>query len=603
MPSNLRRIRVSRTDGASARDISRRAMLTSAAGLALARRLGWDNPGVGAQTPDSTPEPGSSGGESAASRLPSGLTLADPQGAAAGEPRRGGELRLVRPGPRLGDFNPSAFAVDWQVPASYLEPLVRPDPSTLRPEPWLARRWEWRDGGQTIALFLRDDVHWHDGTPLTAIDAAFSFDVYKNDLASAVSGLFELTQSADAVSDHEIVIRFAERDANWLFNAATLPVIAHHQYGSFWQRQSEGARTLSGFDWSASGSGPLGTGPWQVADWDATGIRFTRFEDHWGDEAWLDELEISVESGVEARLRAWSDEESDLLWPVRFAQLSDLDSGGGKVYPAPAASVMFAAFNFANPAQPAGSFWNDIRVRRAATLAIDRERYAAEVFGGFIRWDAAGTVSQPWANDSELFSPAHAPESAAALLAEAGWFDYDGDGVREDATGVQLRPVAILRDDSRPELAAVMARVARDLAVVGIALTVEALPPEEFDRRWIETRQFDLIAYAYDQLPGFTDIDLYGSTWDIRTNPAGWNPGGYSNPEADAAIEQFLNAVSIERQASALKRLQRAVDEDLFGLWLGFPMDLILIAGGVEGFSPDMAWQTLRTWGLWRSAE
>src|SRR5918995_4176042 len=115
-------------------------------------------------------------------------------------------------------------------------------------------------------------------------------------------------------------------------------------------------------------------------------------------------------------------------------------------------------------------------------------------------------------------------------------------------------------------------------------------------------RDYDLIAYAYDQLPGFTDFDLYGSTWDIRTNPAGWNPGGYANLDADEAIEEFLGAVSVERQAAALRRLQRVVDEDLFGLWLGFPQDLVLIAPGIEGFAPEMAWQTARTWELWRAS-
>jgi ABC-type transport system substrate-binding protein len=149
----------------------------------------------------------------------------------------------------------------------------------------------------------------------------------------------------------------------------------------------------------------------------------------------------------------------------------------------------------------------------------------------------------------------------------------------------------------------VMARVARDLAEVGIALTVEVLPADEFDDRWITRRDYDLIAYAYDQLPGFTDFDLYGSAWDIRSNAAGWNPGGYANPDADAAINEFLGAVSIERQATALQRLQRVVDEDLFGLWLGFPDDLVLVAGGIEGFTPDMSWQTARTWDLWHGSD
>jgi peptide/nickel transport system substrate-binding protein len=264
---------------------------------------------------------------------------------------------------------------------------------------------------------------------------------------------------------------------------------------------------------------------------------------------------------------------------------------------------MFAAFNFANPNQPSGSLWTDVRVRRAASLAIDRQRYADEVFAGFLRWHAAGTVSQPWAHDDSLQAPAFSPGAATALLDEAGWLDYDGDGVREDPTGVQLRPVAIFREQSRPELAAVLARVARDLAAVGFAMTAEALPEREFERRWIEARDFDLIAYAYDQLPGFTDFDLYGSAWDIRTNPSGWNPGGYANADTDAAIAEFLNAVSIERQARALARLQRAVDDDLFGLWLGFPNDLIIVAKEIAGFRPDMAWQTARTWDLWRPAE
>jgi hypothetical protein len=135
-----------------------------------------------------------------------------------------------------------------------------------------------------------------------------------------------------------------------------------------------------------------------------------------------------------------------------------------------------------------------------------------------------------------------------------------------------------------------------------MALTVEVLPGDRFEERWISLRNYDLIAYTYDQLPGFTDFDLYGSAWDIRTNPAGWNPGGYANLDADAAVNDFLTALSIERQASALRRLQQVVNEDLFGLWLGFPDDLVLVAAGVEGFQPDMAWQTARTWNLWRSS-
>jgi peptide/nickel transport system substrate-binding protein len=286
---------------------------------------------------------------------------------------------------------------------------------------------------------------------------------------------------------------------------------------------------------------------------------------------------------------------------VRSSLLLGMKGAKATAYRVPAASVMFAAFNFANPNLESGSYWSDLRVRQAASMAINRERYASDVFNGFIRWDAAGTVAQPWAHDSDLKATQFNPERASLLLGEAGWVDYNGDGVLEDATGLPLSPVVIVQEDARPELIALLARVVRDLAVVGIALTIETLSNDAFDRRWIVSRDYDLIAYAYDQLPGFTDFDLYGSNWDIRSNPAGWNPGGYNNPEVDAAIDEFLAAISIDRQAEALKVLQQAANEDLFGLWFGFPDDLVLVSSEVDGFQPDMAWQTARTWELWRT--
>lgn len=505
---------------------------------------------------------------------------------------------MVRPGTSVANFNPAAFAQDQQISLSYLEPLVRPDPETLRPTPWLAERWEWRNNGLELLLTLRENVLWHDGSPLQARDAAFSYQVYQEDVESPVAGLFGVVEAIEVISDLELLIRFRTRDANWLLNAATLPIFSWTQYGAYWDAMPVADQTLSRFDWSQSF--PVGTGPWQVASWEDRRVAFKRFDGYWREAPWLDALVINVAPGTRERIEAFTEGASQVLWPIRQADFRALDNAEGVLHVTNAASVAFAAFNFANPEQPAGSLWTDLRVRQAVSLAIDRERYAREVFGGWIRWDAASAVAQPWANDPELVSPAFNPQAAAVLLTEAGWVDYDGDGVREDVNGWQLRPVAIMREDSRSELAGVLARVTRDLAAVGIALVVESLPAGEFSERWIDRRTYDLIAYAYDQLPGFTDFDLYGSAWDIRTNPAGWNPGGYANVDADAAIADFLNAVSVERQAIALRRLQRAVNDDQFGLWFGIPRDLVLVAPELAGFTPDIAWQTARTWDLWQ---
>ena len=148
---------------------------------------------------------------------------------ASDAPTRGGTLRLVRPGVSLADLSPAAFAVDYQVTLSYLEPLVMPDAQTMAPGPWLASGWAWRDGGLTLELTLRDGVLWQDGSPLTAADAAFSYAVYQADANSAVASLFALCEAFEASSDRVLTVRFRELDANWLLNAATLPVFSRAQ--------------------------------------------------------------------------------------------------------------------------------------------------------------------------------------------------------------------------------------------------------------------------------------------------------------------------------------------------------------------------------------
>ena len=82
--------------------------------------------------------------------------------------------------------------------------------------------------------------------------------------------LFALVESLDAVSERELRVRFTARDANWLFNVASLPIVSRKQYGEFWQRLPASGQTLSGFDWS--GTLPIGTGPWRITEWDAAEV-------------------------------------------------------------------------------------------------------------------------------------------------------------------------------------------------------------------------------------------------------------------------------------------------------------------------------------------
>lgn len=501
------------------------------------------------------------------------------------------------------DFSPVSYSQDAQIITSYLDPLVGVDKATMEPVPWLADRWEWSDGNQTITFTLRDDVRWHDGRKLTADDVVFSFMVYRDDIDSAVRNFFTNMDSAQALDDRTVQVNLSAPDGNWILNASSLPIFSQRQYGDFWNNQPEGERTLTGFDWQENY--PIGTGPWQVTEQRSDAVVMSPYKEYWQDSPRFQKLILRFTESQDDRIARWNDGDGDFLWPVSPLDVPALNGAAARLYASDGAQVAFAAFNFENLAREQfPQLLTDTRVREALNLAIDRDNYAAGPLLGLIEQNLAGTVAQPWANDPSNVSPKRDVAKAKKLLGDAGFLDTDGDGLLDDPTGDPFTLTAIVRDDANPILVEILNGLVEDFGEIGATLTVNQLPPDQFFDTWANTRAWDLIAYSYALYPGFTDYDLYGSNWDIRINPQGWNPGGYNNDDVDNLLKKILISPNLTSQANLLDRLQQIVNgEDLFGLWFGFPNDLVLARTDIQGFQPNKYLPTIDTRLLWRDKD
>ncbi len=515
----------------------------------------------------------------------------------------GGELNLLL-GTALSNLNPVSAAVDPQMTLSYLDGLLTTDPETMQPVPALAREWEWNDDGTELILALRGNVQWHDGSALTPEDVRFSYLVYREDTSSGYARFFDLLREIEIIGQRRLRIRFAEPDGGWLANAATLPIFQGAQYQEYWSDQPAGLRSLDGFDWEESP--PIGTGPWKVSAWRERRLEFEAHTDYWKDPPYLDRLILSSFEDPVARVERWRGGEADIVWSIPPDQVESLENDEGRLYVCDSARVMFAAYNFQNPvSDPPGSpgLLSDIRLRTALSVAIDRRKYAESVFHGFIQHDLAGTIAQPWLVDHSVKNPPHNTNAAKALLDAGEYVDRNDDGIRESPGGIPLQLTVIVQANGPEGLEATLTSVAEDLSEVGVELKVEVLDQATFNERWQVTRDFDLVAFGYRLYPGFTDFDLYGSAWDIRTNLQGWNPGAYANGEVDDLIAQILSAIDLDEQPGLLRKLQSLVNDDLFGLWFGSPQDLVLVKPHVRGFTPAIEWQTRDTRTIWLDEE
>lgn len=520
-----------------------------------------------------------------------------PGRATYGEPKAGGEIALYIASAGLQDANPAMQSQDMTLLMSVFEGLVRIHPETMAAEPGLAESWSWSEDNLQLTFRLRDDALWHDGTAFTADDAALTCMIYRDDYDSALAGLFGLIDAAEAVDARTLKLTFAEPDGAFLFNGASMPMLQAATYKPLWDEFAAGEKTITRADRSISQW--IGTGPWQIAD--VFGERFSlkRFDDYWDGAAHADTLNLIVQDDSAARLKGWKSGDVAAV-QVTPAQVNESWSEKGSLFVAPSATAMFAAINFHNPANATSTMMVDQSLRTALTMALNRDRYADDVFFGFIDEHAVGTMAQPWLHDASLQNPSYDPEGARRILAEGGWADIDGDGLLEDGFGNKTDLFMIVRDTERPELLELLGHVQEDWAEIGVRLTVQHLFPDIFDQRWVEDRQYDLIAYSLVNYPAFNEFDLYGSAWDIRSNVRGWNPGGYYNPDVDSAIQEWFNATDPDAMRGAAIEIQRLTNEDLFGIWLGFPNDLTLVREDLQGFSPDIFLYSQNAHRWWR---
>jgi len=491
---------------------------------------------------------------------------------------------------------PASFRHDFQISASYLDPLLWIDDQTMEPQPWLAESWEWDDSGKVITFHLRRDVKFHNDSAFRARDVAFSFTVYRDDIDSNVRNIFNQMESVEAVDNWTVKVTLLTPDGNWLFNAATQMIFQRAQFREHWNSRPVGERTLADFPWGDSL--PNGTGPWRVATISDEEVSFERNETYFGGSPRFRTLRLRMVQSPEERLTRWNDGEGDIL-PLRASDIVSVQETEGTLYSSHGASVMFAAFNFSNASRAFPTMLGDLRIRQALSLAVDRRRYAADAFQGLVQADHGGTIAQPWAYDSENTIPERDLSMARRLLTESGLTDLNNDGLLEDFNGESLTFTGIVREDADPALISILNGLSEDFRGIGARFELRILDPVSFTASWVENRDYDLIAYSYPLYPGFTDFDLYGSNFDIRINPQGWNPGGYSNEQVDDLLKRILVTVDPELQRNVLHDLQAAVNEDLFGLWFGFPDDLVVTRDTLLGFQPNKYLSTWNTRLLW----
>ena len=424
--------------------------------------------------------------------------------------------------------------------------LVKSD-MDYKPQPYFARSWEFDSDTSEVVFHLRHDLEWHDGTPVTSRDVAFTFERLKDPAVPFPNPAYFDYWDAVEVIDPVTVRFYVRPHANALYGWTRTAIMPEHILGDVQPAELESHRfgTLS----------PVGNGPFRFVE-RVPGDRWVfeanpDFPAELGGRPYLDRLvyrQIPDEFALTAALRTG---EVDLVIEASPSMLDQVATDSTVVstaYSAP--EYLFIAWN---PRRPE---FADPRVRRALTAAIDRETLVQVVLGGHGAVAPGPVGPWHWAHDSTWTPIPYAPEEAAAILDEAGWVDSDGDGVRDrDGVPFSFELLATPRRDR----AAIQTLVQASLAEVGI----EADPLVREQGALVPLvigadRRFDAVIIGWARDVPLNDSDLWAC--DQVGQPFQFT--SYCNPELDPVLDSIPLTADRKRLRSLIGRYHDLIVAD-----------------------------------------
>jgi peptide/nickel transport system substrate-binding protein len=445
----------------------------------------------------------------------------------AGTPRRGGVLKVSHSN-RIATLN----VLQLSGPAEYLavdmlySGLTRMG-ANMQPLPDLAESWQGDGEAKVFTFTLRQGLTFHDGSPCTAEDVVATYKaILTPATGSPARPVVNMISDVSAVDAR--TVRFTLK-----YSYADFPISVAHA-----NARIVSAKALAG-PLTEIDTKPNGTGPFKLETYDSARltrlVRNERYHDQ--GKPYLDAVEMYLFPDLAAESTNFLSGAIDVMLEVQQANFKRIASSRG-VNALRVASGRFINVVMRQDQKP----FDDVRVRRAMAMAVDRDLLVDMVLEGLGRTAHDNILSPEYR--FRIDTPKVAFDAAAArrLLAEAGY-----------PQGIKIKLVASNRPAIRTQVAIAIKEMARP---AGFDIEVETMPHDTFLANVWRKGNFYM---GYWGMQPTED----GAFTLLLTSDAAFEDTAWSNKEFDEAVSRGRSTLDEAERGRLYARAQELVARDV----------------------------------------
>jgi peptide/nickel transport system substrate-binding protein len=424
--------------------------------------------------------------------------------------------------------------------------------------------------GRVITYHLRHGAEWQDGVPVTSADVAFTYKLIMDPAVdSPVQSTYARIARLLAPDPYTVVLElkqpFAPVLSQVFCNGAFGGIVPEHIL--------EHSRDINRDPFALH---PVGSGPYALTRWvRGSLIVLTANPRYFGGAPHVREIDIQVLPSENTQLIEMEGHQLDVASQARPSQLPAYRAiAGTRILMAPTYVLSSIAFNTTRPP------FDDVRVRVALAMALDRPRIAETAFAGTAI--PAQTFIPPynWAFDPDNGAPPYDIVASRRLLDDAGW-RMGPDGIRvKDGKRFSF---GLLHYEGTT--AAIIAQEAQaDWREAGVEALIRAAPRNVVVGTIEPAGTFDAVVEGtgYD-----ADPDRSQFQESQFAEPHGFNDARYKDPDLDAWTEAALQTYDRTQRRRFYALIQRRLNRDEPWIPIAWERFVYAVNTDLRNFSPE----------------